>query len=341
MRRPMGLRFNEHAMNATNSASLIRIYEAMTADSFPSAAEGVDVMRTTLYHAQEFLHTDRAHVLVAEENGLAFFLAVPSLALAGQRDFATPLACALPGHPGHRGDGAYVLSLGTHEAAVLRRGDRLSLRCGYPEEVREAIRQDAEEAQEPPLQVIEVDESQARRMVSEAWWYRGLSDRVSRVTSLACLAVIGLSTAVFVAAGVLSSLKGGGLQNTPERLAIEANRVLESTRLTQPLAEQVGRITDLSTAVTKASGWIEGYVYTPARGEAFTVTVPSWTSGDIVRELGEGVTTQVHPDDGGLLWARRADRHGAYLKGIGPAEIAVAKPLPAEARPAAPKGAGR
>ena len=68
---------------------------AYLADAFPAAAEGVDVVRTTLYHAQEFLHTDRAHVLVTEENGVAFFLAVPSVALAGHPDFATPLACAL------------------------------------------------------------------------------------------------------------------------------------------------------------------------------------------------------------------------------------------------------
>jgi hypothetical protein len=320
---------------------LVGIYEAMIADAFPSTAEGVDVVRTTLYHAQEFLHTDRAHVLVAEENGVAFFLAVPSVALAGHPDFATPLACALPGHPAHRGDGAYVLSLGTHEAAVLRRGDRISLRCGFAEEVREAIRQDAEDAQQALLDVIEVNDSHARRMISEAWWYRGLAERVSRVTSAVCLAVIVLSAAIVVSASVLAGMRNGGLKHSPERLAGEANKVLESTRLTQPLAEQVGRITDLSTAVTRASGWIEGYVYTPARGESFTVTIPSWASADIVRELGEGVTTQVHADDNGLLWARRADRNGAYLKGPGPAEIATAKPLPAEARPATPKGGAR
>jgi hypothetical protein len=323
-----------HAMSATQPASLIRIYEAMTADAFPSAAEGVDAMRTTLYHAQEFLHTDRAHVLVAEKNGVTFFLAVPSLALAGHPGFATPLACALPGHPGHQGDGAYVLSLGTHDAAVLCRGDRFSLRCGYPEEVREAIRQEAEEVQEPPLQIIDAQESHARRMISEPWWYRGLSDRVARLSGLACLGVIGLCAGVMVAANVVAN-------DSPEILARQANKVLASAPLTQPLAERLVRITELFSATTRAGGWIEGYVYVPERGEAFTATLPSWASADFVRELGEGVTTQIHAEDNGLLWARRADRQGVYLKGVGPAEIGTAQPLRAPPPAAQPASAAQ
>jgi hypothetical protein len=314
-------------MSAPQPASLVSIYEAMTADSFPSAAEGIDVMRTTLYHAQEFLHTDRAHVLVAEHDGVCFFLAVPSLALAGHPEFATPLACALPDHPAHRGDGAYLLSLGTHEVAVLRRGDRFSLRCGYPEEVRDAIRHEAEELQEPALEIVEVQESNARRMVSEGWWYRGVSDRVSRLVGLSCLGVTALCAAVLVGTNVLTGLKSVRAKDDPARLVTQANQVLATTPLMQPLAQQAVRLTELFYATTRGGGWIEGYVYTPERGEAFTATLPSWASADIVRELGEGVKTQVHADDGELLWARRADRSGAYVKGVGPADITSVAPL--------------
>lgn len=328
-------------MSLQQPASLVSIYEAMTADSFPSAAEGVDVIRTTLYHAQEFLHTDRAHVLVAEHEGVCFFLAVPSVSLAGHPAFATPLACALPGHPGHRGDGAYLLSLGTHEVTVLRRGDRFSLRCGYPEEVREAIRQEAAEIQEAPLEVVEVQESHAQRMVSEGWWYRGVTDKVARLIGLSCLALVGLSACVLVATNVLLGLKSGVAKDNPERLVTQANQVLATTTLTQPLGEQVVRLTELFSATTRGGGWIEGYTYSPERGEAFTTTLPSWASADIVQELGANVKTQVHADDGGLLWARRADRNGAYLKGVGPSEIGTAPalrtPSPAAA-PALPKG---
>lgn len=329
-------------MSATRPAPLLRIYEAMTAGSFPSAAEEVDALRTTLYHAQEFLHTDRAHVLLAEEGGTTFFLAVPSLALTGHPAFATPLACALPGHPGHQGDAAYVLRMGTHDAAVLRRGEQLSLRCGYAEEVSDAIRQEAEELQELPLPVVEVQPGHARRMVSEAWWYRGLAEKTARLTGLVCLGVIAVCAGIVIVVKVFEGLHDArrqAPQDAPQRIAAAADKALDQAPLVSPLSQRVVRLSELFAATTRAGGWIEGYTYTPDRGEAFTATLPAWASADVVRALGEGVTTEVHADDAGLLWARRADRQGKHVRGAGPVDIGTAPPL--RAAPATTPGAAR
>jgi hypothetical protein len=309
-------------VNTLKTTHLIDIYSGMVAGSFP-LGERVDPEHSVSLIAQDVLSTTVVHMLTSVEAGSVYYLAVPSKLLASAPEFATPLAAALPGHPDHKGDGAYVYSFLPHAAAVLRRGATLKLLVSFATEVREAIA--AED-----LPTIEVSEGSGQILRSESWLYRSLTTKAARITTMASLAVIAASGILFLGSNVVAGYLSAGQATRAQALATEANAVIENTQLTQPLAKQVQRLSAISAAVVTTGGWIDGYQYAKASGERFAISLPGWVTQDVIKELGDGVHTELQTSDN-LVWAVKKDSTGQGIKGQGPAEITVA----ADHRPAA------
>jgi hypothetical protein len=308
---------------------LNEIYAGMVAGSFP-VADGMDPLRTLRLLVQEVIDSTTIHFRFTVSEGTVFYLAVPSKLLASAPDFATPLAVALPNHPAHSGDAAYVLNLVGQSAAVIRRGKHFKLLTGYSDEVRDEVTNES-------LPIVEVDETQSVRLRSENWVYRTLTDKTARVTSFASLVAIGASLVIALGSSAVAGYHSRGKTSvTPESLVAEANAVIASARMSHPLAEQLQRVSAISAAVVRTGGWIDGYEYTKGGGETFTVSLPTWVTGDTIKDLGEGVVTELQAGTGNLIWARKANKDGSYVKGLGPAEIGTAPGARAADTPKAP-----
>jgi hypothetical protein len=266
-----------------------------------------------------------------------YYLAVPSRVLAAVPEFTTQLACALPGHPNHKGDGAYLLKVGAQAVAVIREGTRLELICSVSHEVLEAI----EDRQKPghELPTFNVESEQAERLVSRHFLQRTLADKTARLTSYVSLGVIAASLAASLVSVAITGYQRGTQRVTPESLVASANRVIESAQLSQPLAEQMAHIDAISAQVVKTGGWIDGYHYTEADGEAFTVSLPTWVTGDTIKAMGDQVHTELQKAGSNLIWVRQADSKGHFIADIGPeplpgAPAQAALPVPSVPAPA-------
>jgi hypothetical protein len=83
--------------------------------------------------AASVLGSDSVAVVCTRSLGEVWFLACPAADLASHPDALTSLAAALPGAPGHEGDGAYLCDLaGGLQAVVVKQGDNLHSFVGSP-----------------------------------------------------------------------------------------------------------------------------------------------------------------------------------------------------------------
>jgi hypothetical protein len=97
-----------------------------------SARRGEDAQLVT-EAAGGVLGTEHLAVIYTRLLGDVWYLAAPATDLASHPDAASTLAAALPGAPGHEGDGAYTADLSTGlQAVVVKQGDKLHCFVGSP-----------------------------------------------------------------------------------------------------------------------------------------------------------------------------------------------------------------
>jgi hypothetical protein len=79
------------------------------------------------------LGTENVAVIHVRAQGHVWYLAAPASDLASHPNAASVLAAALPGAPGHEGDGAYTTDLANGlQAVVVKQGDKLHSFVGNP-----------------------------------------------------------------------------------------------------------------------------------------------------------------------------------------------------------------
>lgn len=99
---------------------------------------GVNPMEAAWHAAAVGLDTEHVRLITREADGGIYFLAAGANEFSSRPNAMTPLASALPGDPGHQGDGAYFASLGSGIVAVVIK-EPTSLRC-YVGEQSESLR---------------------------------------------------------------------------------------------------------------------------------------------------------------------------------------------------------
>jgi len=81
------------------------------------------------WHASAIaLDTERVRVVQHEAEGGIYFIAADASDFVNHPDATTQLAAALPGHPGHKGDGAYFVDVSRGIIAVVIKSEKM-LRC--------------------------------------------------------------------------------------------------------------------------------------------------------------------------------------------------------------------
>lgn len=298
----------------TTTDNPIHIYTQMIGGAFARGST-VDIHHTVSLIAQDLLGAEQLHLMTAVSDNWVFYLAVPSRALASAPGFVCPLAAALPDHPDHQGDGAYLLMMAPYAAAVIRRGVEMRYLVGYTHEVTEEI-------ETAGVQTIDVSRTIGRPLRTRSWLYRNLTTKAAALTSKVSLAMLLGSGLVYLASHAVAGYLSAGQATRAQALAAQANAAIEAAQLSPPLGKQLNRISTLSNAVVRTGGWIDAYQFSAPRGERFTASLPGWVTADVIKELGEGVRTELQAADN-LVWAIKPDSSGQAIPGVGPNQVSV------------------
>ncbi len=298
--------------------SFDEVFGHMIAGALPLA--GVNAEAAVALVARDILGTEDVHTVSVREPVMKriLYFAAPSRILASVLDPKLPLTAALPGHPAHRGPGAYVLSLGERSAAALFSGTQLRLLYNDRDIISETIA-------EQGLAEFDVGGVEDGYPLTSA--YAALQQRVD-TTSERVTRIAGVITAVmgaaYLGAGALAAHYETKAAGTSGQKELALQQFTADLNLTSPLAEQVNMLQKVASNTVRTGGWIERYRMN-GRKEAFEVMVPEWVTRDIVTNYGRDARAELAGD--GMVRIRRGRIVGEGDK----SKVADASPAPASA----------
>jgi hypothetical protein len=282
--------------------SFEEVFGSMIAGSLPLA--GVNAEAAVALVARDILGTEDVHTVSVREPVLKriLYFAVPSKVLTSVPNAALPLTASLPGHPAHRGPGAYVLTHGNRSAAALFTGTQLRLLFNDRDLIAEAIA-------EQGLSEFNVNEVQDGYPLTSA--YAALQQRVDttseRVTRIAGLVTL-LAGATLLGAQFATGYYQSKLDAISDRKELALQRFTTDLTLTSRLAEQIAMVQVVASNTVRTGGWIERYRLEGSR-EAYEVMVPEWVTRDIVQSFGTEARAELAGD--GMVRVRRGKITGA------------------------------
>jgi hypothetical protein len=276
--------------------SFEEVFGSMIAGSLPLA--GVNAEAAVALVARDILGTEEVHTVSVREPVLKriLYFAAPSRMLTSVPNVSLPLTAALPGHPAHRGPGAYVLTHGNRSAAALFTGTQLRLLFNDRDLISEAIT-------EQGLTEFNVGEVADGYPLTSA--YAALQQRVD-TTSEHVTRVAGIATlaagAVYLAAQLVTGHFQSKIGAISDRKELALQRFTSDLTLTSRLAEQISMVQVVASNTVRTGGWIERYRLEGSK-EAFEVMVPEWVTRDIVQAFGAEAKAELVGD--GMVRVRR------------------------------------
>lgn len=300
-------------------------YLKFIAGSVPDHSQGMvdDSIRLL---AQEALGVSEVHYVRSPNpmQGRYHYLALPSAALASELDPSTPLAMALPGHPAHRGAGAYVLNTGQYTVAVLFDGTQMDLVCNEHAIVAEFLADQALEQIEVPAG------TEAWRLVSA----ETKRNQLLEVVSLRLIRYSLVSLSLFAGLGFGLVAADSWLTARVERNNVQTEEALASALKTiqvgSPLSRVMADYEKKTSVAVRSGGWLDSYRIANGK-ESFRFFVPTWISPDYLQTLGDHVQADRDPANEQLLILTKGEPVGG--KAITSNETVAH----AEAAPAAPQ----
>jgi hypothetical protein len=300
--------------------SFDEVFGQMIAGALPLA--GVNAEAAVALVARDILGTEDVHTVSVREPVMRriLYFAAPSKILASVLDPRLPLTAALPGHPAHRGPGAYVLSHEGRSVAALFTGTQLRLLYNDRDIIAETI---AEQGL-PEYDVSSVIDGYPLTSAYAALQQRvdTTSERVTRVAG-GVTALMGL---VYLGSVAATGYFDGKAQSVSSQKELAMRQFTADLNLASPLSQQVTGLQRVAANTVKVGGWIERYRMNDGK-EAFEVLVPEWVTRDIVANYGREARAELAAD--GMVRIRRGK-----IEGEGPqAKVAAAAPVPEQAGP--------
>lgn len=255
------------------------LYAELIAGALPRAKTKPE--QAILLMAGAALQTPRVHFVSVRDDTAVYYLAMPSRSLSSEPDFRTPLAAALPGHPDHQGDGAYLLELGPHAAVVIKQGATLRYLYNTLDAIEMALALDS-------LPIYSVSQFEPWRLDSMPGLMHHAGHQLGAwVTRVA----MGWSAVtLLVALGAMSYNAYRATDQLAATAKTQLNSLLESTAMVQPMTDTLAGLQRLSAVTVKAGGWLERYRIT-GTDEVFVIWLPAWISRDYIEALGPDVKT--------------------------------------------------
>lgn len=240
---------------------------------------GFDAAEVAWNKASELHDTEKVHFIHTVTEGRVWLLSIPSSTLANSGAAGTPLAMALPGFPGHKGDGVYVAAMDWGVAAVLLNNGKLTTATGPQDLVADHIRQaelpvyDVENASLAPWMPYGLEKQRRREALVVAAMAAGLR---SIPVAMMILAAAGLVRAGAAAYSAWSAkAQSAAMQKTTEMVR-EAYDV--------PLSRVFNGFDRMAASVMAAGGHMVSYRYTGGK-ITWTAVLPGWTPDDVIARL--------------------------------------------------------
>jgi hypothetical protein len=277
------------------------VFGSMIAGALPLA--GVNAEAAVALVSRDILGTEDVHTVSVREPVLKriLYFAVPSKALTSVPDAALPLTAALPGHPAHRGPGAYLLTHDNRSVAALFTGTQLRLLFNDRDLIAEAIA-------EQGLQVFDVGAVKNGYPLTSA--YAALQQRVDntseRVTRIAGILTL-VAGAIILGAQFATGYYQSKLDTISDRKELALQRFTSDLTLTSRLTEQIAMVQVVASNTVRTGGWIERYRLEGSK-EAYEVMVPEWVTRDIVQAFGAEARAELAGD--GMVRVRRGQITG-------------------------------
>lgn len=260
------------------------MYREMFAGRIPNHNQ--DPYQSIVLWASDVLKTDHVHVGMKVAGAWAYYFAAPSKTFSSTLEFATPLAAAIPGHPAHQGEGAYLLTQGEMSVAVIYANEQFSLLCNDTNRINGKLLD-----MEVPVYLIDDTVSNPLRIESTRGRYRRLADRFSQKTIKYATVISATSFIVAIVASFAETALSTSLKSESEKTAEELNLLVKKIEYASPLSHQIGQVSRLSATVVRAGGWINEY-HLKAGKETFVVTMPDWVTQDYIAALGPGAVAE-------------------------------------------------
>lgn len=245
---------------------------------FVAPPRGVQRLEAAWHAAAVALETERVRVVQHEADDGIYFLAAAAGDFVSHPNARTPLAAALPGAPGHKGDGAYFVDLGSGIVGVVVKGPQ-SLKC-YVGERGEATQFADGLAHYWPREC-------------ETWvGFRQYESRHARRLAQTAIIVGMALTAILLGLSVMASAASEMFSHRKDT-AIEVIRTEQQRTSAQLGAQPVDAYQEyrkLAGPVVKMGGKLNRFE-SAGGATAFEAEFPSWVSD--LSALGGGVKTRV------------------------------------------------
>lgn len=265
---------------------------------------GSDPREAAYWMASELLDTEAVRLIVHAVGGHVHFLAAPADGFTKAGGLGSALESVLGA------EGSVVQQAPTPSGgmiAVLVHDGRYEKSVGPAELVQRFIAAKREEL--PQLQVRPLsDEGMA------PWEPFNLGQL--RREARAAMAIVRAGLAVALAAGI-GYLAAAGIQataRTDEGAFDLANRNALTAEMEQlrgwgsnPAADELARLQELSSAIMASGGWIEEYRYERATGASWSARLPRWATAEQIERLGHDVRATKDPTHDQILvqWGKQ------------------------------------
>ncbi|MBU3654877.1 MAG: hypothetical protein FGM23_00730 [Alphaproteobacteria bacterium] len=243
------------------------------------------------HHASVALDTEQVQLIYTVEGQYAYYIAAPSYLFAGHAESITPMAAALPGTKGHRGDGAYIAPSETGFAVVIRRGVNLYSFVGD--------RQSAEAF----VARYGVDIYAADNALALPWegYYVGEMKRVNRASFWATLAgaVVAIIAACLwmILASQTASMEQDIAQNRQKARDQVSGLVKDfSDFAIHPLHRSLSEIQTFVSKVGIIEGFINLYQVDASKVKKWSIELPTYVTADVIERLGDKPEVTNPPD---------------------------------------------
>lgn len=277
-------------MTMMNSPNFEEVFGQMVAGTLPMASG--DPLASVALVVRDLLGTDAVHAVIAADPKArrVHYFAVPSRLLHSTPNLSLPLTAAIPGHPAHEGDGAYVMHSAPVSAAAILRNGELRLVVNEASLVEALIA----EAGVPAFDVGALETGW--RMISRRAEIQRVADRTSALVArgAGAMAIVAAVGYVALAASAAWLEAGRELAASPAQHEAMLREALNRIQLTSPLTEQLGRLQGISAVTVRAGGWIDTYQVEKG-SEHYRLVLPEWVTRDYLQSLDNNV---------------RADRNG-------------------------------
>jgi hypothetical protein len=241
------------------------------------------------------LRSEHVRFITSQDGVRVWFIGARDQDFDGAGEHTTRLACALPGHPLHRGEGAYLDMSGASPAMALVQNGQLSVRTGSRESLeRMAAGKD--------LPVYE-----APAEATQAWDSLPALEARHAFKLFSAWIQVGVALLIFAGAlGLLSLVQTDKVLARTETVEVFAStlrsQLLEavSTANQNPLSSQLARLQRVQALVLKYDGaYIKRWAL-EKNEPVFEVVLPLYVRAEDYRELGPKVATRV-TDEGLVL----------------------------------------